>query len=247
LANIFIHLLGTPAVELNHEPINILRRKDLALLAYLAVTSQVHRREALAALLWPEHDSSRAFSNLRHSIWELKQIFGQKLLVAERDTVTLLVTPEIWVDVTEFQSKLKEPNSLLKAIDLYQGDFMAGFTLPDCPGFDDWQYFTRDELRRAFGNALETQSIELGKAGIFDRAVPYAQRWLSLDPLNEAAHRLLMKLYTWSGERAAAIRQYHECVRILEEELGLSPEADTQRLFERIQSGEIEKKQSEKI
>jgi predicted ATPase/DNA-binding SARP family transcriptional activator len=242
LPHLRIYLLGAPEVELDGKPADIKRRKDLALLAYLAVTAQAHRREALAALFWPEHDTSRAFSNLRRSIWELKQLAGEDLLVVERDSVILRNTPEAWLDVAEFQSKVNDPDSLSEAIDLYRGDFMTGFTLPDCHGFDDWQFFTRDELRRAFGTALETQAVELGQAGAFERAIHYAQRWLALDMLNEAAHRMLMTLYTWSGERAAAIRQYQECIRILEEELGLPPEADTTRLLEHIQSGEIDKK-----
>lgn len=46
---------------------------------------------------------------------------------------------------------------------------------------------------------------------------------MALDPLHEPAHRWLMQLYALSGQRAAALRQYRECVRILEGELGVSP------------------------
>jgi tetratricopeptide (TPR) repeat protein len=57
---------------------------------------------------------------------------------------------------------------------------------------------------------------------------------MALDPLHEPAHRWLMQLYAWAGQRAAALRQYRECVRILEGELGVSPLEETTRLYEAI-------------
>jgi pimeloyl-ACP methyl ester carboxylesterase len=64
----------------------------------------------------------------------------------------------------------------------------------------------------------------------------FALRRLALDPLHEPAQRELMRLYAWAGQPAAALRQYEECVRILEHELSLLPEAETTDLFEAIRS-----------
>ena len=62
-------------------------------------------------------------------------------------------------------------------------------------------------------------------------------RWLALDPLHEPAHRLIMQLHAWDGDRAAAVRQYRECVKVLQEELGVEPEPETTALFEAIRGG----------
>ena len=61
----------------------------------------------------------------------------------------------------------------------------------------------------------------------------------SQDMLNEAAHRMLMQLFAWSGHQAAALRQYQECVRILKQELDVEPEDETVRLFEAIKSRQL--------
>jgi hypothetical protein len=45
-----------------------------------------------------------------------------------------------------------------------------------------------------------------------------------------------MKLYAWAGQQAAALRQYEEGVRLLDEELGVTPEAETTALFEAIKT-----------
>ena len=98
---------------------------------------------------------------------------------------------------------------------MYQSDFMAGFTLPDAPGFDEWQFFQAEELRRSLADALRRLIKSHTSRGEYTQAIPYARRWLSLDPLHEPAQRRLMQLYAWSGQQSAALRQYQECRRIL--------------------------------
>ena len=74
-----LSFLGSPQVELDGQPVQIERRKALALLAYLAVTGEACAREALATLLWPEHDSARALAYLRRTLWELNAALGMAL------------------------------------------------------------------------------------------------------------------------------------------------------------------------
>ena len=62
-----ISLLGTPRIEHNGVPVEVDTRKAIALAAYLAVTKQSHTRDALAALLWPEYNQSRARAALRRT------------------------------------------------------------------------------------------------------------------------------------------------------------------------------------
>ena len=46
-----------------------------------------------------------------------------------------------------------------------------------------------------------------------------------------------MTLYAQLGQRSAALRQYRECARILDEEMGLAPDAETTALYEQIRAG----------
>ncbi len=73
-------------------------------------------------------------------------------------------------------------------------------------------------------------------AGKYGRGIEYARRWLALDPLHEPAHRQLMQLFAWDGQYAAALRQYQECARLLEAELGLQPDPETTALYEAIRT-----------
>lgn len=114
-------------------------------------------------------------------------------------------------------------------VDLYAADFLAGFTLPSCSDFDDWQAFHAESLRQSLRAVLEKLACACAAAGEDKRGIAVAHRWLVLDPLDEGAHRVFMQLYAWSGQQSAALRQYERCVEILNREMGVMPDDTTQR------------------
>jgi tetratricopeptide (TPR) repeat protein len=125
------------------------------------------------------------------------------------------------------------------AVELYADDFLAGFTLPDSPMFDEWQFFQRESLHQLYGQVLEQLVQAYRTRQAWAQAIPYARKWVALDQLHEPAHRTLMWLYAWAGQHAAALRQYQECVRILEAELGTAPEDETTTLYETIRTRQL--------
>jgi GGDEF domain-containing protein len=56
-------------------------------------------------------------------------------------------------------------------------------------------------------------------------------------PLEESAHRLLMRLLSITGRRGAALQQYQICKSMLARELGIEPAAETVQLYEQIKMG----------
>jgi DNA-binding SARP family transcriptional activator len=174
-------------------------------------------------------------------------------LHADRESVDL-ANDAIWVDVTRFHELLQackehgHPESevcpeclppLTEAVTLYRDDFMAGFGLRDSVAFDDWQFFQSEGLRRELAGALERLAHGRGALGEWEVAIVHARRWLAMDTLHEPAHRLLMALYAWSDQRAAALRQYRECVRVLGKELSVTPLEETTLLYRAIQENDL--------
>jgi predicted ATPase/DNA-binding SARP family transcriptional activator len=234
---------------LDGQIVSIKRRKALALLIYLAITRQPHSRETLATFFWPDTEQSRAFAYLRTTLWTLRKSIDDDLLETEQDNVSLSEDVELWMDTAEFEylveasadiSSEERVNQLTHAVELFQDDFLAGFTLPDTPAFDDWQYFQFEGLRQTLSDGLKRLVDCLIQRGDFGAAVPYAQRRLMLDPLLESAHRELMRLYYWSNQRSRALRLYQECVRLLRAELDVEPEAQTTELYTVIQGNRLE-------
>ncbi|MEM7134065.1 MAG: BTAD domain-containing putative transcriptional regulator [Chloroflexota bacterium] len=263
MSQLTLRLLGPPLLEVDSKPIDIGRRKAIALLAYLATTGEAHHRDTLASLFWPEYDQSTARSNLRRTLSALNKSIGQGLLISQRSTVALasafeptaLPEPMTWLDVAHFRHLLATCQrhehpvnqicevclSLLgEAVALYRNDFLAGFTLRDSPDFDDWQYFEGESLRQELADALERLVYGHLALGELDQAIAYARRWLALDPLHEPVHRHLMMLYAKSNRQAVALRQYEQCVQVLQEEMGVSPSSETQELHTAIRTGRLQ-------
>jgi DNA-binding SARP family transcriptional activator len=251
MADLRLRLLGAPRLERSGKPLKVGRRKAMALLAYLALTGEAHRREALAALLWPDYGEAEAHAYLRQALWALKRALGPEHIEAEREAVSLVRNVDLKLDVDEFRRLLVTcqahghpaqevcPACLVtlgQAMALYRDDFLAGFTLPDAPGFDEWQFFQREGLRRELAEVLARLVRGHSARGELEPAIAHARRWLALDPLHEPAQRQLMQLYASAGQGAAALRQYRECVRVLKEELGVPPAAETSALYEAIKA-----------
>jgi predicted ATPase/DNA-binding SARP family transcriptional activator len=258
MAQFRLYLFGPPRLERDGQPVEIQLRKAMALLAYLTMTRQTHSRDTLATLFWPEKNQQTARANLRRTLFDLSQLVAAQVLDATQETVGLHPATTIWLDAVTFQQDLAEslpPHSpvdsliaanvtrLVEIADLYTDDFLAGFTLPDCPAFDDWQFFQREELRRSYATLLQQLTHTHETQGNLEEAARYARRWLQLDPLEEAVHRRLMALYAQAGQPAAALRQYEECVRLLAQELEVEPEEETTALYEAIRTRRFQQNQ----
>ncbi len=212
-------------------------RKATALLALLAVSDQPQRRATLAAFLWPDADEQKARGALRRTLSVLRTALGDRWLDVDGETLALDPTG-LQVDVREFRRTIRE-GRLTDATSLYRGNFLEGFSLRDSTAFDDWQAAQSDELRTEYGDALAKLAATATAAGDEPAAMAYLKRRLVFDPLHEPAHRELMRLYARTGDRSAALRQYHECVRLLDGELGVAPAAETRALRDAIEAGSL--------
>jgi predicted ATPase/DNA-binding SARP family transcriptional activator len=243
MAQLHISLLGTPQIQLNNAPIEFERRKALALFAYLVITRQVHNREALASLFFPDGEQSRALAYLRNTLWTINKQLGDGWLEIERDTVRAVIHNGLWVDVLAFEGYEAQTDvqAWQSAVALYRDDFMRGFSLPDSDAFDEWQFFQSQSLRQRLGAVLEKLVRGYIAQNRYEEAIPYARRWVLMDNLNESAHRNLMRLYDWTGQRTAALRQFQDCANLLREELGIAPDEKTKSLYQALHSRQLTK------
>jgi len=117
--------------------------------------------------------------------------------------------------------------ALGRVMDLYRGDL-----LPSC--YDEWILPERERLRQVFLQAAERLMALLEQERHYDAAITAAQQLLRHDPLHEATYRQLMRLYALRADRAAALRVYHTCAKLLERELGTEPTEATRAIYESL-------------
>src|SRR5262249_39813536 len=170
MSQLVFSLLGSPRIERDGSPLSVDTRKAIALLAYLAVTNQPHRRDALAAFFWPDYDQTHARATLRRTLSALNKALGDAGLAIDRESIEMRPNAQLRLDVHEFEAYLAGCQThghaanevcaacekpLAAAVALCRDDFMAGFSLRDSPTFDDWQFFQREAYRRELAGALE--------------------------------------------------------------------------------------------
>ncbi|MCA9955314.1 MAG: tetratricopeptide repeat protein, partial [Anaerolineales bacterium] len=241
-----ISLLGPFSASLGDEPLYKFRtNKVQALLIYLAMEAeQVHRREALMNLLWPDLPQPSAQVNLRQTIYRLRQAIpevtpkeGQQpvpFLISERQTVQINPEASFYLDVAAFLAQIEQNPA--QAVNLYRDDFLSDFYLSDSNEFEEWAQTQREFLRRQVLDALDELTEQCLATAVYDQAQTYAWKQLEIDKLRESAYRQLMIALMQSGQRSAALAQYQTCRDHLREELDVAPTAETVALYEQIQT-----------
>ncbi len=255
MAKLAVYLLGPMRVMVDDQLVDAAFRtkKERALLAYLAFESRKqHRREVLAELLWPGRPEGYARTNLRQALVGLRRALGSEVLSGNDEYLSYGLGPDTWLDSQSFLTLIHSTQShkhrslesckscvrgLEEAVGLYRGDFLEDMLLPDSQSYQEWVVFQREHFFRLFLGAIRALSDHHQAQGNFERAYHYAWEYVNSAPLEEAAHRQLMKLLALSGRRSAALEQYLEVCQVLARELGVEPSPETTLLYEKIRDG----------
>jgi predicted ATPase len=135
-------------------------------------------------------------------------------------------------DLGQFQELLEaDPQT---AVDLYQGDFLAGLALPDAQPFNEWRTMQQEHLHQQMMQALSQLLDQKMANSTWAEVISLATRQLELVAWHEPAHRALIRALAAQGNHAQAMIQYDACRAILRDELGLEPAAETRALLAQI-------------
>lgn len=228
------------------EALEIGSPKVNSLFAYLVLNRNAGvDRQQLAFTFWPDSLETNARRSLRQYLHRVRRQFdeggeGDDVLLTEGNTVQINPETDLWVDVEEFLQCIRPDSSLAElqsAVSLYSGDLLANI-------YDDWCQDERVRLGKLYVNSLGRVSSLLEASGNPDSAITYTQKWAAREPLDEEAHRRLMRLYYQAGDRIQAIQQYQTFSEVLFRELEIEPLEDTKTLYQAIRNGEAIDSQS---
>lgn len=236
-----IQLFGDFALTYNGAPLTGFNTPKLQLLvAYLALHRDAPQsRQALAYLFWPDSNDTQARTNLRNAIHLLRNTLPEAdhFVRIDNQTMQWRADSPYSLDVADFQAglqraaTLKDPVAALEllktTLSLYRGELLKG-----C--YDDWILRDREQWQERYLGALEQASSVAEQQRDYRTAIDYSRRLLQSDPLREESYARLMQLYALQGDRATALRVYHNCATILVRELGVEPGPVTQGIYERL-------------
>ena len=208
---------------------------------------QLHREEIMD-LLWPEHDPATAAQNLSKAIYMARRALEPSLAKGAKSNFiftpnkqVLLRAPDyLWIDADEFESQTRDgirendAPACEKALALYGGNLLA-----DNP-YVDWATPRREHLRLLHRKLLTKLAQLYEEQGEYQRGIKHLQGLVKDDPLDERAHRQLMRLLALAGSKFLALEQYKQCKGILRQELGAAPEPKTIELGSQILHGKIQ-------
>ena len=210
-------------VELAAERWPSLRATQLVQLLCLQPHQRMTRDEVIDAL-WPQLDPEAGGANLRKAAHHARQALGRHDgIVLQAGEVLLWPERPVVVDAQRFEQRAaaalarRDPADCADAATSYTGDLLPGAR------FEPWAEATRERLREHHLQLLRT-------SGQWERLA-------QIDPEDEAAHRALMQRELAAGNRAAALRWYAHLREALQQGLGVSPDAQTQALYERCIAG----------
>jgi ATP/maltotriose-dependent transcriptional regulator MalT/two-component SAPR family response regulator len=111
-----------------------------------------------------------------------------------------------------------------RAVALYRGDFMQG-------SYDEWVDDQRGYYRERYLGLLDSLSGAAQEQGDWTRSLQLAQKILREDQFREDVHCKIMRAQAALGNRAAVKEQFEHLRKVLRDELGIEPAAETRRIY----------------
>lgn len=240
-----IHLLGPFEVLSEGQPLTAFKsNKARALLAYLVCeVDRPHARGVLAGLFWPEYPENKARDNLRFTLSSLRQTLDDSqadppFLLIERETVQFNPDCNCRVDLWDLRQALEDGSlpKLKSGLSLYRSRFLEGFSLGDCPAFDEWLLLQGERIQREVIMGFYRLAAHYEVRCDYEMALFAVEQVRAIDPTGEDCYRRMMHLLALNGQREQAMEQYQLCRVMLQKELGVEPSREITTLYKAIRS-----------
>jgi DNA-binding SARP family transcriptional activator len=202
--------------------------------------------DVLFEAFWSDRPADSARQHLAVAVSRARKVLDlpgaeQSVIEARERTFRLRLGERDSIDTLEFEKAAAEAlaargrdrqAALERAAALWTGE-----PLPE-DRYATWSLAWRTRLTETYGQVLGALVEVREAAGRHHDAIRSAQALLTVDPLDEAAHRRLMTAYARTGRTSHALRQFLECRHALVTQLGVEPSAETAAVQARILAGE---------
>ncbi len=212
-------------------------------LFFYLLSVPARRKEQIGGVLWPELSPARLRSAFHVTLYRVRRALGvNDSILYDDEHYAFNRQLDYYYDVDEFEALVARAEEappdeaeacLQKAASLYRGEFLEGMTF----GGEEWCLWRREELEHRFLGALRALGdLRMGREAYAEALEAY-RRLLARDPLNEGAHRAVMRCLALAGDRNAALRHYQTMADTLQDELGVEPQGETLQLYQMLMAG----------
>ncbi|MET0133421.1 MAG: AAA family ATPase [Kibdelosporangium sp.] len=200
-------------------------------------------RDQLADTVWPEGLPDTWASALRSVVSRVRgfisgdDISASPPIVAQGGRYLLRLPAGTVLDLEQAEAEVVQATEAFAAGRYADAERLAAAAvgclerpfLPDHEG--EWVNSMRERVGELLVSALETASLAASAMQDERNSLRFADEAVRRAPLRESAHRCRMTAHVAAGNRAEALRSYHELRRMLAEELGIDPAPETQAAY----------------
>nr|WP_052478261.1 AAA family ATPase [Kibdelosporangium sp. MJ126-NF4]CEL17230.1 transcriptional regulator [Kibdelosporangium sp. MJ126-NF4]CTQ91540.1 transcriptional regulator [Kibdelosporangium sp. MJ126-NF4] len=200
-------------------------------------------RDQLADTVWPEGLPDTWASALRSVVSRVRgfvvggDIGASPPIIAQGGRYLLKLPAGARVDLELAETEVAQAGEAFASGDFGNAESLAAAAvgtlerpfLPDHEG--EWVTGVRERTAELLVSALETASLAASARHDERNALRFADEAVRRAPLRESAHRCRMTAHVAAGNRAEALKSYHELRRMLAEELGIDPAPETQAAY----------------
>lgn len=238
--------LGQSSVEVDGnrlEPADWISPRARDLWFYLLAFGPAQKEQIVEAF-WPEMPIETSLNAFHQTLHRLRRSLFPECVARVGQHWQVAPGVSAWRDDREFedlagrlrsgQVGVASPEGELlvaRALDLYRGPYL--------PHLDaDWVLTRRRRLETAFLRLLRAAIDAAEARGGYEELVGLAERYLELDPDDEAIHEALMRAHATAGNPRAALRHYQQYIRQLRDELDVEPPVRLSRLSQQLSRGQ---------
>jgi DNA-binding SARP family transcriptional activator len=196
-------------------------------------------KDHLGLIFWPDSSQDQFNSQFKNTIYRLRRAIGRETILYDPQTRRYSINQflKIRYDVNVFedifhQAELEE--NLVEQVRLYR-DLATHYRHPFAPAIDGiWTTPIRTNLYLKYEKAaLEAASFDL-QQGNLQSCLDICTKLLEIEPGQESAWRLCMRVHGERGERGNIIRVYQQFTKNLYRDLGLKPSQETEDLYNQL-------------
>jgi DNA-binding SARP family transcriptional activator len=220
-------------------------KKVLTLLEYLIFfRSREISQEEIIDLLWPDEEIDEPTNTLktllhraRASLDGINGGSGKNLIVCRRGVYSWNSLYRTVVDVEEFEKlcKLAETGTdserldyMLKALDLYKGDF-----LPKASG-EMWVVSINTYYHSLYLKVAHEAVRLLREAGRHEEIINICQHAVTIDPFDEEMHLAMIRALIANNMQQAAMNHYNNVTELYMDKFGITPSSEMTALYKEI-------------
>lgn len=235
-----LRMLGTTELRREGQALDsfLTGPKRLGVLAYLALARPrgFQRRDELLPLFWPERGQKSARNALSNMLYHIRRELGEDVIVNRGAEEIGVQRDRLACDAIAFEEAL-DRGDVEQALDLYRGDLLQGFHVPDAaPAFDQWLDRERERLRRQAAEGAWACAEAAEDAGDAPAARSWAKKAAGFAPFSDEAQTRLVTLLKRIGDRTGAQKAYEAFAERLRTEWDMEPTDELTALVERMGS-----------